>query len=242
MIKVGGRNLDSARDLRTLCEFLISMGDEADGVMLVHGASPDLDALSGAIGSADQISGGRWGEVEASMMVLCGLVNKRLVGCLSQGGLAALGFCGLDCGVLKTNFLNLDRLGRVGGPPRVSSTIISQFLANKVIPVVAPICQGPDGGPVLVAADTVAHAIAAALGAGKLIFICDEPGITDQRGAVVEQLTKDRAYQLLQGARVAGELIPKVHAALAALAAGVGRVLIGNLESLSAGTATEVIA
>ena len=108
--------------------------------------------------------------------------------------------------------------------------------------MVAPVCLGPDGEPVNVNADTVAHAIATALRATTLDFVSDVPGVRTAETRVVSRLDAAGIQRLLRGSEVTGGMIPKLQAALAAIDAGVRWVRVGDLGGMRQGTATEVTA
>jgi acetylglutamate kinase len=133
-------------------------------------------------------------------------------------------------------------LGRVGGPPRVDSDRLLSLLAQRVMPVVAPVSLGVDGDPVNVNADTVAHALAVAVQAASLEFVSDVPGVLLEGDEVAGRLSAAEAQRLLAGSAIRGGMIPKLQAALAAVDAGVGRVRIGDLDAMNENTATEIVA
>ena len=174
-------------------------------------------------------------------MALRGWINTALTAELTALDVPALGLCGADLGLLRATFLNHEDLGWVGGPPRVDAHRLRGLLAQGVVPVIAPICQGPEGALLNVNADTVTHAIAVALSPCDLDFLSDAPGLRDAQGTLLSQLRPPEVAAALASAQVRGSLIPKLQAAVSAVASGVLRVRIGDLSSLDQGTATEVL-
>jgi acetylglutamate kinase len=215
-----------------------------DDLELVHGGGPEIGQLHERLGISFRKHHGLRVTTEKSMpivtMVLCGLVNKRIVARLVAAGLPAVGLSGVDLGLLTTQFLNREDLGRVGGPPRVDTGLLRELLKQRRIPVLAPVCLGPDGAPTNVNADTVAHAIAAAMSATELEFLSDVPGVRMPHDGTARHLSPRRVERLLASTAIRGGMIPKLQAALAAVDAGIERVRIGNLDTLMENTATEI--
>src|SRR4029077_11869893 len=96
------------------------------------------------------------------------------------------------------------------------------FEGSRVIPVIAPIGVGDAGETYNINADTSAGAIAAALGASKLIMLTDVAGVLDKQKQLIASLTPKDAYVLLGDGTIAGGMIPKVETCLDAVQAGVG--------------------
>jgi len=246
VLKVGGAQLQGAAQLRRLSAYVARARGAGQAVVLVHGGGPEIGELHRQLALPFRKRRGLRVTPEGSMplvtMVLCGLVNKRIVARLVSDGLPALGLCGVDRGALRAEFLNRKVLGRVGGPPRVDRARFAELLRAGQVIVLAPVCLGSDGEPVNVNADTVAHAVAAALAAARLEFVSDVAGIrTPQRG-IADRLSAAEARQLLGSEAVTGGMIPKLQAALAALDTGIDRVRVGDLPGMMNDTATEITA
>jgi acetylglutamate kinase len=217
-------------------------------MVLVHGGGPRISALHDALDEPRSTWEGLRVTSERGMeittMVLCGLVNKALVAGLVVRGVRAIGLSGIDLGLLRADLLDPERLGRVGASPEVDVDAIVRW-TDGLVPVIAPVSLGPDGNPVNVNADTAARAIAGALGARRLDFVTDVPGVRGERrdDAPIRRLCLTDADDLLRHpSAVAGGMRPKLRSAVAAVRGGVGRVRVGNLGSLGSGTATEVVA
>jgi acetylglutamate kinase len=114
----------------------------------------------------------------------------------------------------------------------VRGDIIRRLLQDGVIPVIAPISLGDDG-PYNVNADEAAGAIAAALGADEVVFVTNVAGVKDTTGAVVPRLSRRASEAMIADGTINGGMIPKVRAALSALAEGVAMVRITTLEHLA---------
>jgi acetylglutamate kinase len=245
VVKIGGEWLKDTHELEGLGRYAQAVLESGLRVVLVHGGGREVAELREAV-SRRRVRGDnreRLAEqnIRLATMVLCGLVNKRVVARLVASGLPALGLSGVDHQLLRANFLNRDKLGRVGGPPRVDTVPMRRFLDSDLVPVLAPICLGPDGDPVVVDADAVAHALAVSLEAVQLDFICDDPGLTVEGSGILRRLAKADLEQMLAERRFSGRVIPKLQAALAAVDSGVKRVRIGDLAGMQRDEVSEVV-
>jgi acetylglutamate kinase len=250
VIKVGGSQLKETNGqgdnpIDRLGLHIRNLHQQGSAVVVVHGGGPEVGKLHNDLGMPYRLLRGLRLTPEESMplvtMALCGLVNKRLVARLVALGLPAVGLSGVDLKLLRSNFLNRQALGRVGGPPQVDRSILGEFLENQRIPVLAPVCCGPDGEPINVNADTVAHAVAIAMCATSLDFVSDIPGVKTPDEVAAKRLSRTDISGLLTSSAVSEGMIPKLQAAAAAIDAGVGRVRVGNIDGILEDTATEIV-
>ncbi|GGM41681.1 acetylglutamate kinase [Paraliobacillus quinghaiensis] len=164
-------------------------------------------------------------------MVLSGSVNKQIVRNIMQEGVSAFGMSGIDGNLLHANKAEYAKdLGYVGDIDQVNVELLKNVMAQGFIPVVSPIAIGKEGQRYNVNADTAAAAIAQALQA-KLCFISDIPGIyVEENGEKTTLHYTDKAQieSLIKTKVIQGGMIPKVKAALTALAANVPEVSIVN--------------
>ena len=243
VLKIGGARARQVSDLDALSRHVREQHTIGHRVLVVHGGGPEIGALHDAMSVPfEKVRGLRMTSPEGMdlvAMVLCGLVNKRIVAHLVSSGVPALGLSGVDLGLLRAPMLDPERLGRVGGAPAVAVEILDEVLAKRRVPVLAPVCIGPDGAMLNVNADTVAQAVATALDADSLAFVSDVPGVSVE-DQLAHRLTPQRALRLIDRAVIRGGMVPKMQAALSALEGGVGCVRIGDLDSLRTRTATEV--
>jgi acetylglutamate kinase len=181
-------------------------------------------------------------------MVLCGKLNKDICALLQTAGADAVGLCGLDGGLLRAARMRSADLGLVGEVRSVGTRLLLDILDSGAVPVIAPVALGigEDAGRSLnVNADTAAAAIAAALGAEKLVLVTDVRGIlADVREP--ESLLRTVARSGLDGLRergvISGGMIPKAECCASAIDGGVkaahiidGRVPHAILTELFAG-------
>jgi acetylglutamate kinase len=117
-------------------------------------------------------------------------------------------------------------LGFVGEPAKVDMTVLEQILGRELIPVLAPVAQGRDGQTYNINADTFAGAIAGALGAKRLLFLTDVPGVLDNNKQLIKRLKLDYNRGLIADGTISGGMIPKVETCIYALERGVEGVVI----------------
>jgi acetylglutamate kinase len=167
--------------------------------------------------------------LEVVVAVLAGLVNKQLVAALSRLGARAFGLSGADGAILRARVAG-PALGLVGEITGVDAGPLARLLDEGLAPVLAPVAAEWDGGPtgrlLNTNADTAAGAVAAALGARRLAFLTDVPGVKDGDGSVIGRLTTAHASRLIQSGVIEGGMIPKVEACVTAAAAGCAGVIV----------------
>ncbi|MEX0756623.1 MAG: acetylglutamate kinase, partial [Acidimicrobiia bacterium] len=124
-------------------------------------------------------------------------------------------------------------LGYVGEISNVNTGLIDRLLADGLVPVVAPIALGPEGDVYNVNADTAAGALAAALGARKLVYLTDVEGVLrdpEDQSSLIQRMDRSELESLLPS--IAGGMLPKLASVAAALESGVTRahVLDGRVQ------------
>src|SRR5690606_32037248 len=142
----------------------------------------EVTALQRRLGGEPTFVGGRRvttaGDVDLVRMVLSGLVNKRLVGCLLGAGVPAVGISGEDGALLAAEVLADGALGAVGIPTSADSRVVTALLDAGFVPVISPLARdAASGAPLNVNGDDAAAAIAASLGATELLLVADVPGV-----------------------------------------------------------------
>ncbi len=244
VLKVGGAHLRDPAFVDQLLVRVRALVREGPTV-LVHGGGREIDALQQALNLVPETVNGlrvtSSKAMDAVAMVLCGVVNKRVVAHFVHRGVTAVGACGADGGLLRAAFYGKGELGRVGDAPRVDVPLLRGLIPPGGVLVLAPVSLGPDGGLLNVNADTVGQAVAAACGAETLEFVTDVDAVTSPEGPLT-QLSPPQIRHLIKSEVIRGGMRPKMEAALAALEAGVRTVRVGSLASLGAGEATEVTA
>jgi acetylglutamate kinase len=171
-------------------------------------------------------------------MVLAGTVNKHVAGLINRAGALAVGICGKDGGLIRARKLqrtvvdpnsHIERaldLGFVGEPEHVDVRVIHALTGAGLIPVIAPVGVGADGQTYNINADTVAGAVAGALGAKRLLMLTDVPGVLDQDKRLIPEMTLDEVEAGVASGMISGGMIPKVQNCADAVRRGVGGAVI----------------
>ncbi len=233
ILKIGGHDL---RDVTFLRKLATCVSELRLPLVLVHGGGVEIAELQQRLGIQPQYEQGvRVTDSESLAlveMVLCGLVNKRLVRFLVQAGIDALGLSGVDRGLMRARKMQHDTIdmGYTGEVSAVRADVLDDLLARGITPVIAPLCLGEDSA-FNVNADHVAGALAVATGASRIIFLTNVDGVM-LRGQRLPGLDAERARALIAQGDIFGGMIPKVETALHALATGVPEALITNLAGL----------
>lgn len=240
VLKVGGNEIDDPQFLDGFARAIAAMPDTP---IIVHGGGKEIADLQVKFGLTPRFVEGLRVTDETSLaiaeMVLSGRVNKRIVAALIHAGVDAIGLSGVDRGVVRVEKLlhPAGDLGRVGKVVGVRGEVLHDFVARQIVPVVSPISLG-DEGAYNVNADSVACAIAAALNADAVVFVTNVAGVMQQDGNVIPSLSAREAEALIKSQVIKGGMIPKVRAALDAIAGGAKAARITNLEGLLADTGT----
>lgn len=231
VVKIGGSTL-GAHD--TTLEDVALLRREGRHLVVVHGGGDLVSRWLEIHGvQARFLNGLRVTEadtLEVVVSVLAGLVNKRFVATLNGLGARAVGLSGADGALLRARRARPE-LGFVGEITTVDGALLDSLLDQGYVPVVASLAVEEEEGAVTgqllnVNADTVAGEIARHLGATALVFLTDVAGVLDGEGRVVEQLPAEDARALVGSGTIAGGMIPKVEAALAAAAGGTRTMVV----------------
>jgi acetylglutamate kinase len=182
-------------------------------VVVVHGAGPQITDELERRGLAVSFAGGRRVTDLPTLRVVREVlldVNAKL--CAAIGARAA-GMSGDEIGLRAAR---IARLGLVGDPLPSRPRAVLDALAAGLVPVVTPLAEGP----LNVNADDAAAALAAGLGAERILFATDVPGVL-RDGAVVSRIAAVDAESLIADGELAGGIVPKLEAAIRAARNGV---------------------
>ncbi len=236
VVKYGGHAMGDAKAAREFAEDIVLLKAVGINPVVVHGGGPQIGDMLKRLGVESTFVDGLrvtdQATAEIAEMVLSGAINKQLVGWIAAAGGKAMGVSGKDGGLVTATKLKrttrdpdsqieqvLD-LGFVGEPTHVDTTILQTASAAGMIPVVAPIGRGEDGATYNINADTMAGAIAAALGAARLLLLTDVPGVLDKEGQLLTDLTPASISELRANGTISGGMIPKLETCTAAVEAG----------------------
>ncbi len=232
VVKYGGNAMVSEELKRAFVEDIVFLRRCGIRPVVVHGGGPQINVMLDKLGIASEFKGGlRVTSPEAMdvvRMVLVGQVGRELVGLLNQHGPLAVGMSGEDGGLFTAQRRGtvvdgeeVD-LGLVGEVASVNTDAISDLIEAGRIPVVASVSPDAEGAVHNLNADTAAAALAAALGADRLIILTDVEGLyanwpsTDE---IIARITTSDLRALLP--TLASGMIPKMEACLAAVEDGV---------------------
>ena len=239
VIKVGGNELADPVFLQRLARNVQKMiVQDGRPPIIVHGGGKAIAQLQASLGlETRKVDGLRVTDaasLEAAEMVLSGPSNKLIVKALLAAGVEAIGLSGVDGRILQAHKKQHPAadLGYVGEITAVNTTPIRQLTDLGYVVVLSPISLGRDGHTYNVNADEVATAVAAALNARQLDFVSNVPGVL-QDGRLLPRLTPAAAEQLITNGVITDGMIPKVRAALTAVAHGVPQARIVNLAGLA---------
>jgi len=237
VIKYGGNAMGNDRTAETFARDIVILKTVGINPVVVHGGGPQIGAMLERLKiQSSFVDGLRVTDapaVEIVEMVLSGSINKQIVTALNQAGGTAIGISGKDGNLIeaqqlrrtkKDPYSNIERvldLGFVGEPTKINPQAILNIVASGMIPVIAPIGMGPNGETYNINADTAAGAIAAALGATKLMMLTDVAGILTKDKQLISSIDAAEIDGLLADGTITGGMIPKVETCVNALKAGV---------------------
>jgi len=207
--------------------------------VIVHGGGPQINRALQRFGLEstwiDGLRATNEKTMEVVQSVLAGVVNPDIVRLLAGHEAKAVGITGIDGGLLSVRAMDA-RLGLVGEVEQVNPEIIEGTLDAGFVPVVAPLGRNERDGKVYnVNADSAAGAIAAALGAEKLVYLTDVEGVyqnpATQEG-LLQRLTLAELREVLSSGVVQGGMLPKLASCVDAMEAGVHRahILDGRIQ------------
>jgi acetylglutamate kinase len=232
VVKIGGAALEDASMLRKCARAIAELAGDGHRVAVVHGGGSALTRVLKQLGKQSEfVSGLRVTDAETrdvALMVLGGMVNKKLVAAIQAAGMPAVGFCGGDGMTFRARRKRIrgNELGFVGEICFAEPCWIEALWQQGGMPVIASLALGADGEYYNVNADEMAAACAAACHANALIFLTDVPGVKDKEGTVIPWLSTSQADDLVANAIISGGMLPKLEACKKALKQGVGRVRI----------------
>jgi acetylglutamate kinase len=231
VIKYGGAAMEEADLKGSFALDVILLRLVGINPVIVHGGGPQIGALMKRLGKEPRFVGGMRvtdeETVEIVEMVLVGKINKEIVALINLRGGRAVGLSGKDGDLIRAR-RRLHRLpsgetvdlGLVGEVESINPRAIRLLEEHGFVPVIAPVGVGASGETYNINADLVAGAVAAALGAEKLIHLTDVQGILHEDRRLISTLTRKDAERLMDAGVIDGGMMPKVESALHALEGG----------------------
>jgi acetylglutamate kinase len=240
VVKAGGAVFGDAALTRALVEQISLLHTFGVRVVMVHGGGPQLTAVTEAMGVPTRMVQGRRitdeRSIDATSMVLNGLINTRILAICRDLEIDAVGLSGVDAGLVRAHRrapvrvsgeAELVDYGFVGDIDRIDASVIRKHLDNHLMPVVSPLSADDKGVLLNINADTVAAALGAALGAEKLILCTGAPGIlerVDDPTSIVSYTDLAGLKRMREEGRIIDGMLPKAKAIEDAIRGGVRRV------------------
>ena len=242
VIKYGGHAMEDEELKSNFVRDVILLHYIGLNPVIVHGGGPQIDAMLDKIGKKSQFIEGMRVTDEETMdvveMVLVGKINKEIVSRINSNGGHAIGLSGADGNLIRARKMwafkkgqegqekeRID-LGKVGEVESIDPGVIRTFMANKWIPIIAPVGMGPGGEAYNINADLVAGKVASSLEAEKFILLTDVEGVLDGQKRLISTVDAKIAGRFIQEGTISGGMIPKVRCCLDALREGVKKTHI----------------
>jgi acetylglutamate kinase len=242
VVKYGGHAMGNAELARDFAEDIVLLKAVGIRPVVVHGGGPQIGAMLKRLGIESRFVDGLRVTCEDTAtiaeMVLAGSINKELVAWIEAAGGRAAGISGKDAGLVKARKVTRTTrdpdsaieqvvdLGFVGEPERVDPMLVHTLLEAGITPVIAPVGIGDDGHTYNINADTMAGAIAGALGASRFFLLTDVAGVLAKDRSLLTDLTPADIAGLIGDGTITGGMIPKLETCVAAVEAGVDAAVI----------------
>jgi acetylglutamate kinase len=239
VIKAGGEIFADTAQTSAFMEQVGILHQVGIKVVLIHGGGPQSTKLAAALGLDTTFIEGRrvtdGASLDVATMVLNGQINTRILATCRDLHIPAVGMSGVDAGLIRAHKRPpVERDGQdtvdygfVGDIDAVDADVLKKQLDNGLMPVISPLSCDESGTVLNINADTVAAAIAAELGAEKLILATGAAGILediDDPGSLISYIDRAALKKLKATGSLADGMLPKAAAIEFALANGVQRV------------------
>jgi acetylglutamate kinase len=249
VVKVAGALLEEAKCLEGIAGQVAELAHNGHELLVVHGGGQIFTATLARMGISSQfVNGLRVTDRETrevAVMVLGGLLNKRLTGAISRAGQPAVGICAADGSAFQAEPMMHEEvtggLGFVGYLTGLNLGFLESLWRAGIVPVAAPLGLGGDGELYNINADHMAAACAEYCRAIRLVFLTDVAGVLDGR-RVLRAVSCGEIEELIRQNRVSGGMVLKLEACKRALTGGVrevrivGGALPGSLLTAANGT------
>lgn len=264
VIKYGGSAMEDDHTVERLLRDVVFL--EAVGInpVLIHGGGKAITSRMREAGIKARFVNGLRVTCAQSIQiveeVLAGVISPKIVETINGFGGRAVGIPGKDVFDVKKLPLQRDESGEqvdlefVGEVVGVALEQIQKAVAEETVPVISPIGRDASGAVFNINADTAAGAVAAALGAAKMIYLSDVPGIMrdpKEADSLISTLSIKGVRGLIEEGIIAGGMIPKVTSAISAIEKGVKKVhfIDGRIQHslllevfTNSGVGTEIVA
>lgn len=237
LIKIGGALLDSAEARTRLAAEIGRAVENGLNAIVVHGGGKQMTRFLAERNVESRFVNGlrvTTPEVlDAVLKVFAGSVNQELVAAFVAAGVRAVGLTGMDALLTEARQMS-EALGYVGQPVRSDAALLNLLTGNSYLPVVACVAGDRQGRFYNVNADQMAASLAAAIQPEKILFLTDVEGVRGESDSVYSTLAPFQCRELIDSGVVTGGMRAKIEAAMAALEAGIGEIVIarGDVEGV----------
>jgi len=242
VIKYGGHAMGDVQLAKKFARDIVLIKQVGIYPIVVHGGGPQIgEMLKRSKIKSEFVDGLRVTDketVDIVEMVLTGTINKEIVSAVHAAGGKAVGLSGKDGQLIQAKKLqrpkpdtdsNIEKvldLGFVGEPTNVNPNTLTSLIESGITPIIAPIGLGENGETFNINADTVAGAVAGAVGATRLLLLTDVVGILDKKGELLPEMTAATVKAAIQDGTILGGMIPKAETCLLAVGQGVDAAVI----------------
>lgn len=238
VIKYGGSAQTSPQLKEKFAEDILLMYLVGIKPVIIHGGGKKITEMLDALNIETSFIEGQRVTTKEVMniaeMILSGGINKEIVSLLNSHGAKAIGVSGKDAHFITAEAKDFTKWGLTGNITDVKEDVIANLIYEKFVPVIAPIAAGKEmGHPGFnINADLCASQVAKAIGANKIIFLTDTPGVLNNDKELLPTLTKAEVEALKEDGTIHGGMVPKVDACLEAIDGGVAKahIIDGRLE------------
>lgn len=230
VVKFGGNAMTSPELFDDFARDIVLMHRVGMHPVVVHGGGPQIGDWLARLGKESTFVDGRRvtdeETLEVAQMVLIGKVNADIVTALNQAGPLAVGLAGTDAQLLEAASHDPE-LGFVGAVTKVNPELIRRTISMDLIPVIATIGVDVEGQTYNINADDAATAVAVELGAEKLMFLTDVPGLladVDDPSSLITRVDASDVERMISDGTISGGMVPKMSGCAHAVREGVGSV------------------
>ena len=230
VLKYGGQVMASLKLSKAFAEDAAVCNKIGVNTVVVHGGGPQIQQRlnqnqieSKFIDGLRVTDNNIIGVVED---VLLNEINPDLVNSIEKYGVNSVPVNAKNSDIIRVKGSKNSSLGFVADPDQINEKIINELLANKKIPVIAPIGIDKTEQVYNINADTVAGKISEKIKADRLLLMTDVPGVNDKFGKLIEKLTISEANNLISSGVITGGMIPKILTCISCLKEGVSGVVI----------------
>ena len=246
VVKAGGGVFADAAAVKALIEQIAILHYFGVRVVFVHGGGPQLTEITEKLGVPTRMVQGRrvtdQKAIDATSMVLNGLINTQLLALCREMNIDAVGVSGVDAGLIRAHKrapVKIDTgetvdYGFVGDIDGVDPSVLNKLLDNGLMPIVSPLSSDDTGTLLNINGDTVAAAIGASLNAEKLMLCTGAPGIlanVDDPSSIISYTDLAGLKKLREEKKIVDGMLPKAKAIEDAIRGGVRRVHVMSYKS-----------